>query len=346
MPLPNPKVLNAFLDQYIAIRQDTWSSAINSAVSSVAKYAVGVDIQGDRINECEQLKIRFNNTKEIGEWIEIIHDLSKKAKEANHQIYTSDSSLLCETLHAIRSYIVAIMKYTPKSKDTDSTKSEDITKKAFESVIEKLLDKIQKKSQKIRANQKRSADPSSINELKEEKNRTLLMLANLNHQDSIFDAGELNLFDGLKFPGRNDKKLTSNDKVNNSINPNIPWCYQRAFYFIFYEKHFFQHTKKAFKDFLRDALNNPEEVNPVDVEEVLFDVETPDQDIEFDTDDEKDTSSKKSNSNSESRTANSTPGVKASTAGLFAVTGSQDAKEDEESKKKHKKPQKNNEAGR
>ncbi len=278
MPLPNPAVLNAFLTTYKEIREAKWGSVTNRLVSYLGSYA-GQDIPGDRKSECEKLEDRFNNVKTAQEWLEVVHELDEKAQIASKQAKL-DSSLLAETLHAIRSYIIAMLKYKPKPIAGEKSKESapENTLDMFNAEIDRLLEEKTSIETKIRQNRDRCADSSVIDALKENKRQILMKLVHLNHSDSIYEANDLGFLPAtsLLYPNRADRLDTSpyrtrEHAVNASVNPSVPWYYQRAYYFIFYNKSFFEKTRKEFRAYLKDAVKNALKKREVDIEAILLD---------------------------------------------------------------------------
>lgn len=271
MPLPNSKVLIALLEEYKKNRSEKWVAPIEGTVSNFAKSVFGLDIPGDRRSQCQRLEHRFAEANNVEDWINVLDEIGRAIKEAEGQLYWSRESLFAETLHAIRSYIVALLKYQPKDNQVEDTREE------FYNLIDDIKLKLEQQKIAIEQERHRGLDAVRVDELIKEKNLTLRQLAFLGDENAIFDAVDLNLFprDRYEYPDRDTRRRIEqlHSLSPDSVNVNKPLYLQDKYYYIFYAKNFFKQTNLSFREFIQKASMEEHHVNMVDIEEILFEHE-------------------------------------------------------------------------
>ena len=129
MPLPNPNVLDGFIELYRKYRKiptepeptGVFSSVVNSG-KKIGNYVFGGNPDDNIVDTCQGMINKFrNNQSTVEKWLNVATDLAEgalKAQRAKSQSVMSKTqsyfatktippeSLLCNTLHAIRTYIL------------------------------------------------------------------------------------------------------------------------------------------------------------------------------------------------------------------------------------------------
>lgn len=221
-----PTLLNFFLDAYLTERKPTWE-APTQTVLQVIESGRNWLFNTPKLNpveleeQCEVLKQRFSQAHHAAEWINVILDLEKGAS-ARQQLQVMSESLFSDTLHAIRSLIVA------KLQDQAGPYYHD-----YKQYIDKLL--VEKKSLKDKIYQKQLKGMPIKGE-NQELSATLIKLAALGHSKSIFIGQERGILGGFRLP------LAGSD-----ANPYFPECYDARYYVKFYKGH---HLGRSSDDFI------------------------------------------------------------------------------------------------
>lgn len=101
MSLPRSQVLTAFLNHYISLREASWNSLSGQA------EACWNEKQKDKSKLCILLNTKFQNLSTLGNCINLLYELGEVSR--------TQDSILCATIHAIRTYIIE--KLTPVKYD-------------------------------------------------------------------------------------------------------------------------------------------------------------------------------------------------------------------------------------
>ena len=280
LPLLNPKILNAFLEEYLKEKQPSWQSIPGWIINFFT------DLTISRKSICEDLKIQFDRarqlqdnikteedlSKTIDTWINICNLLAEKAIEAENNRTLSFAfrfmpekmrdlfhyqTNFSKILHLLRSLIIRhINEKKDFSKSDEKDQANDIyyqkfknTNICFDLFSKKLTVLIKEKSNLLISIRKEELQGHDATHLKNEYKKHLLKLSALNDPDSILDAKEKGLLDQFKLPMEQDKT----EYRHFFINPNLPLCYQQNFFYICYDQVFFPTTKIAFHQFIKSA---------------------------------------------------------------------------------------------
>src|SRR5690349_18026043 len=105
MPFPNPRVLTSYLREYYKYRLPKWNSYMGAAHNKLYR-----DDKTLRFDDCKEInKLFYNQTKlsSLDGWIDLICTLGEIARK--DFIGSDNKKMYCDTLQAIRSYIVACL---------------------------------------------------------------------------------------------------------------------------------------------------------------------------------------------------------------------------------------------
>lgn len=270
MSLPDILVLNRFLDDYLEIRETTWNSTTetllnagtqikdagrqvlskisaslptffsssSSSSSTQTKEEETAESQTNKkikTNICHSFKTLFSEVKTIKDWIKIILDLGEQARKAQQR---SKSSLLGQTLHAIRTYIIHHIHNEAE----------------FTAYILELRQKKEGLDQQIAQKQLKSR---WVKNLIIERDTALYELADLGDDLAIFEAARFGLFNTLQFPLEetcHELSHTSELAPEPEINIYKPWYYQRNHFIRYHEDNIKPLRMESFGDFEQRAL--------------------------------------------------------------------------------------------
>ncbi len=195
MPLPNPNVLDGFIDLYKNYRQkDTkpmsMSGKMLTAAGNVANSLIGGNTDTQIIQICNGMKNKFKEKYTVEKWLEVAHDLAESAlasQKAKSPILinlglTEPDSKLCNTLHALRTYIIHKI-----------TSDADLLVEYLH-IINKELQALQKLKEKLISTREEHND---VAELSNDLEKKLLKLAHLGHRPAIHEAIDRKLLTDL-----------------------------------------------------------------------------------------------------------------------------------------------------
>lgn len=238
MSLPNPKVLNAFIELYLNSRQkgrkpNNFVEQTLSAVSNAVHLVAGKPSDDATVQICQGLKNKFANKESAEKWIEVVLDVcdtAKKAQESKTSMLaqaglTSPESLLCETLYAIRSYILCHLQ-----NDADS-------RSVYNTFIKELTSDYEKTESKIQTTR---CEYNDVSELIKKRAELVTKLAYLDYRPSVHLAIDLRCLDYLP-------------QINHTPG-NMPYCYLEQFYLRLYADKYQPETRISFEEFERKAM--------------------------------------------------------------------------------------------
>lgn len=278
MSLPDLKVLNRFLDDYLEIRDEThWNSAMN-AVADAGKqaYAKSAEVvsamanslpffsqasstsqllpqeekeqlsdKERRSNECLKLKALFLQAKNVKDWIVILLQLGKDARKVFRE---SKSSLFGRTLHAIRTYLIAQIQSEKDYLHYLETQETELDKIMHEIMHAKLHN-------------------LDCEHLEKARDELLYTLADCGHLKATILAATYNLFPDMTTPDKTHYLLAASapklsafsQQPPSKINCYKPWYYQAEWHVHFREVELSkikEFTPETYKEFLQRAANN------------------------------------------------------------------------------------------
>jgi hypothetical protein len=151
---------------------------------------IGGNTDAQIIQICNGMKNKFKDKYTVEKWLEVAHDLAESAlaaQKAKSPILISyglveEDSKLCNTLHAIRTYIIHRI-----TSDTDLLEE-------YQHIINKELQALQKLKEKLIATREEHND---VAELSTDLEKKLLKLAHLGHRPSIHEAIDRKLLTDL-----------------------------------------------------------------------------------------------------------------------------------------------------
>lgn len=221
----NPRVLTAFLRQYLSVREEYWQSPIGKLQS------IYRDDASIKRADCICINRKFYNEEKLADlegWASLLYYLGEMGRKP---------LLLSETLQAIRSYIVAKLLQS------------DTYKQAFAEYREKLIDETKQIKKRMNMSAYAKESKEDVDKIQTQYHTNLLKLADLGHFRSIFKASREGLFKDLPYPHLKDQSLP----LMNKLNENIPFCYHEDFHLFFYEKHIRSRLQITFEDFEKES---------------------------------------------------------------------------------------------
>lgn len=238
MPLPNPKVLIAFVQLYLTSRQKGRkpSNPVEQTftlINNTFHYLAGKPSDDVMVQTCQGLMNKFANKDTAEKWIEVVLDVcdtAKKAQESKTSVLaqaglTNPESLLCETLYAIRSYILFHLQTDPAL----------VT--IYNKFVRDLLSEYERTQQKITTIREEYNDAS---EFIKKRAELVTKLAYLDHRPSVHLAIDLGCLNYLP-------------QVN-STPGNMPYCYLEKFYLRMYSEKYQLETRISFQEFEIKAI--------------------------------------------------------------------------------------------
>lgn len=242
MPLPNPKVLDGFITLYERLRQKdnkpmSMAGKAYNAVVNTATAMIGGNTDQQIMTICTGMKNKFQDKVTVEKWLEVAHDLAKVAADAQNAKspffirlgLTEPDSKLCNTLHAIRTYIIQQI-----ITDIDLYSE-------YHSIVTKELQTLDKLKEKIIATREEHND---VTELSVEIANKLLKLAHLGHRPSIHEAIDRKLLEDLP-------------RLHDSTS-NMPTAFYDNYYLMFYNEQFqFNITGESFDEWESKQIISP-----------------------------------------------------------------------------------------
>lgn len=232
MSYPNLMVIHELLQDYVVKRIEdskSWFGALDTAFSSLAGKAnsfAGIDgIRQEFKKDCSEAHEANTNEAKAIAWTEIIIKLGAKALHA--QALTNNHSHLCETLHAMRSYI---LKHTENFPEL----AEAINKR--KRILQEEL--INKTSEITNEKTKSNDSKNKIEALTQEKYLILQQLAYLGDTKTLIkESDQLKIiFPSLEYPKRpSSNSLTSKDK--NTLY-DLPYVLQESYIQHYIDRYF------------------------------------------------------------------------------------------------------------
>jgi hypothetical protein len=127
VPFFKPVILCQFIDEYNARRTSklgtTWGF-IGNTISAYSGGANTIDIE----KTCIDYKTNFGTAETPEEWVKLILSLGNTAWHSqDRKVSASSFSDFCQTLHAIRSYILMTLKTTPGANEVENDFKEQLT---------------------------------------------------------------------------------------------------------------------------------------------------------------------------------------------------------------------------
>lgn len=256
MPLPCPQVLEDMFDLYEKIREPDRTSLLGRVKNTMEKIAYSYfskkeptfekieQIRKDIMALVKLIKVKEDNNK-FDIWISLIFTLGLKAKEAQELKYFPDEeseSLFCETLHAMRSYIISSL----------SNNDVEICKKKFAQYIE-ALQQATKKIHEAFEDAVKYDNGRNADEYLKKYHENILRLAFLEDKNAIIVARKAGLLDYLNVY-QNEKLLHKYKMSPNHANSFIPFCLQRNFFETLYHHEYQSVHHITFKDFESRAV--------------------------------------------------------------------------------------------
>lgn len=261
MSLPNVLVLNRFLDDYLEIRQHTWQSTAGIFMQKSAQFKnlgnqvlsrmagpffastpaqteVKTEIQDDKTinsNICAALKNLFSSAETPDDWFNIIFELGAQARQAFQR---SKKSLLCQALHAMRTYALCKLQEDEKS---------------FLAYLEALRIEKEKLNNEILLTQKRGL---LVDDLEAKRYALLYKMADLGDDETLFECVRLGLFQQYKFPPRESCHELSHARTlvtSPEVNIHKPWYYQKFYFHRYHDKRIKILKMESFDDFIDRA---------------------------------------------------------------------------------------------
>lgn len=248
MPLPDPSAACNFIDHYLKIRYQTHNSSsgkikrlgetacsfLTSSASALFSTFASPSEEKETVPPigpqeiCLRLKQKFLMVKEIEgqeekvrHWVKILFLLRKEAQEAFNRSWLG--SLLCETLHAICTYII------------NALKDEEI----FQSALLNYKNRLDPYIPFDACGPMRLKD-ISIKDLDQEHQNILCNLADMGEKEAIIACIGLDSYKKLPLPSEEKTEycLQNNGEVKAiPLDKEIPFCYQKEYFFIYYNQH-------------------------------------------------------------------------------------------------------------
>lgn len=233
MSFPNTRVLTSFLREYLLMRQPDWNSTTGKLKACVR------DDPAQKSATCLGINRKFNEMehKSLKCWISLAIELGEEARE---------TSLLSETMQAIRSYIVAKLMDSKETRD-DFIKYRDALFAETDNLDKEIFKAMEaKKSRK------------DVAKLEKHYHDNLLKLSDLGDMKAVAIAARSKLFSALQHPDLSN----CSPSVSKQLNENIPYYYHEDFYRIYYQLHL-RELKKwqcTFDDFEKKSISLSNEI--------------------------------------------------------------------------------------
>ncbi len=233
MSFPNTRVLTSFLREYLLMRQADWNSTTGKLKACVR------DDPAQKSATCLGINRKFNEMQpnSVKSWISLAIELGEEARE---------TSLLSETMQAIRSYIIEKLLDSKDTKD-DFIKYRDALLNETDNLDKEIFKAIEaKKSRK------------DVLKLEKHYHDNLLKLSDLGDMKAVATASRARLFSNLQQPDLSN----CTPAVSKQLNENIPYYYHEGFYRIYYQLHL-RELKKwqcTFDDFEKKSASLPNEI--------------------------------------------------------------------------------------
>jgi len=257
MSFPEIHVLERFLDDYIEMRQPTWHSTgsmllqrgsqlisssahvlslLTSAVFSSEESKTQEEEKGTEENDeaaithvCEALKSAFKKAKNLGDWEKAVFDLGEEARKS---LKRSKTSLFCQTLHAMRTYILEHLRQEKEFKDHLAN---------YRKIKLTLDDRILEDQLKNLV----------VDSLEGKRSAALYNLADLGEPAAILECSRVGLFKHLLYPKRSMTHQLKSTRVltRSDVNIHMPWYYQENFYQRYHQQIILCIKTESFDDF-------------------------------------------------------------------------------------------------
>lgn len=235
MPLPNPRVFTAFLNEYLLFRRShTWGSL------SGLLEALYRDNETTKSGTCLVVNRKFyadsdkadsgisEDLKTVPGWVKLLTDLYQ---------YSTEQSMLSGTIHAIRTYAIA------KIQESD-------LKDEFNAFVTELRRTSEEQEQGIIRLMTERKSREEVDALTKAYHINLLKLTYLGDTVSACKAAREKLFPNLLFPDlHRDAKLPK----SKTLNENIPFYFQPNYFLFHYEFYYRsqEHLQISFEEFER-----------------------------------------------------------------------------------------------
>jgi hypothetical protein len=138
VPFFNPVFLNQFIDDYLARRAKKIGTTLGFLGNTISSWSGGANTLNID-NACRDYKINFGSADKPQDWVTLLLSLGQTAWHSQDlKVMSSSSSDFCQTMHAIRSYILITLKTSESDVETDKVVFREALNKAIESKIKDI----------------------------------------------------------------------------------------------------------------------------------------------------------------------------------------------------------------
>ncbi|VVC77309.1 hypothetical protein AQUSIP_26360 [Aquicella siphonis] len=235
MPLPNPRVFTAFLNEYLQFRRThTWSSVQGILESlyrdnEVSKSGTCLVVNRMFYADSDDLHSKLADKLQAVEgWVKLLTDLTK---------YGTEQSMLSATIHAIRTYAIAKLQESDLAHD-------------FNAYIDALRHEANEQEAGILRLMAEKKSKEEVDALIQVYHFNLIKLSQLGDTISTCKAMRAGLFPNLLCPDlHRDAKLPK----SKTLNENIPFYFQPNYFLFHYEFYYRSqdHLQISFEEFER-----------------------------------------------------------------------------------------------